>query len=201
VFRWLYNNGQAKDLGAFKAWVEAERWGGGNERIHLAGGRYDVVPGWFGFTADFDHTAKTCDCGFERLQTWSAPVMPRVNQGALFGMGNDHKERANTIFAIVSALAAIAILAWGMRRGPAREKWLMVSLGLILAGTIGNFYDRVVFSGVRDFLYFYIIDWPVFNVADCCLVAGAGLLLFQACFGPRPTENPQQLPGEIEAKG
>ena len=42
-------------------------------------------------------------------------------------------------------------------------------------------YDRVVFQGVRDFLYWYYkIDWPVFNIADCCLVCGAGLLLAQA---------------------
>ena len=116
--------------------------------------------------------------------------MPRVNHGALFGMGGDHKGTANGIFATVSAVAAVAILVWGMRRNTAREKWLMVALGLILGGTLGNFYDRVVFNGVRDFLYFYVIDWPVFNVADCCLVVGAGLLLVQAIFPPAPIEEP-----------
>jgi len=55
-----------------------------------------------------------------------------------------------------------------------------MALGLILAGTLGNLYDRVVFGGVRDFLFFYYINWPVFNVADCCLVCGAFLLLIQA---------------------
>jgi signal peptidase II len=49
-----------------------------------------------------------------------------------------------------------------------------------LAGTLGNLYDRLVFGGVRDFLHFYWFQWPVFNVADCCLVCGAGLLLIQA---------------------
>ena len=42
-------------------------------------GSYDVVPKWFMLTAQFDPSAKTCECGFEPLQTWSAPVMPRVN--------------------------------------------------------------------------------------------------------------------------
>jgi lipoprotein signal peptidase len=46
----------------------------------------------------------------------------------------------------------------------------------------------VVFGGVRDFLYFYLIDWPVFNVADSCLVVGALLLLAQAVLGKSKDE-------------
>ena len=69
----------------------------------------------------------------------------------------------------------------------------MAALGLILGGTIGNLYDRLVFGGVRDFLYFYKIEWPVFNVADCCLVVGAALLLVQAVF-VAPQEEQQPAP-------
>jgi signal peptidase II len=104
-------------------------------------------------------------------------------------MGGEHKGRANGVFAVVSLIAAVAIVVWGMRRNTAREKWLMAALGLILGGTIGNLYDRLIFNGVRDFLYFYAIEWPVFNVADCCLVVGAGLLLVQAVFAPAPVEK------------
>src|SRR5262249_62332155 len=53
---------------------------------------------------------------------------------------------------------------------------------------LGNLFDRVVFGGVRDFLYFYLIDWPVFNLADSCLVVGALLLLMQAVFGKSKDE-------------
>ena len=45
-----------------------------------------------------------------------------------------------------------------------------------------------MFGGVRDFLYFYLIDWPVFNVADCGLVCGAGLLMWQA-FTTKPEKK------------
>ena len=59
---------------------------------------------------------------------------------------------------------------------------------------IGNPLDttvavhRLIFGGVRDFLYWHYkneFSWPVFNIADCCLVCGAFLLLAQA-FWSRP---------------
>jgi lipoprotein signal peptidase len=177
VFRWLYNDGQPATEYPY------EPQGNGNS--------YDVVKHWFKLIAQFDPSAPLCDCGFSGLQTWSAPVMPRVNQGALFGMGGEHRGLANNVFTGISFLAAVAILVWGMQRKTARELWLMAALGLILGGTVGNLYDRLLFHGVRDFLYFYAIEWPVFNVADCCLVVGAGLLLVQAIFvSPPPEEAP-----------
>lgn len=171
VFRWLYHDGQ--------------------------GGSVVVVPGWFELIAQFDPATPVCDCGvLSRLQTWSGPTMPRVNHGALWGIGGSQKGTANGFFAAVSVVAAASILVWGTRRGPAREKWLSAALGLILGGTVGNFYDRVVFNGVRDFLHFTYIEWPVFNVADCCLVVGAALLLIQAVFVAPPGEHPAGAEGE-----
>lgn len=193
VFRWLYNDHAPVADGRFEAWVTAKDWHGGHD-VFLSGGRYNLIDGWFGLIAQFDVSAQPCDCALRPLQTWSAPLLPRVNHGALFGMGGQHKEQANTVFAVVSLLAAVAITVWGMQRRMAREKVLMVALGLILGGTLGNLYDRVVFTGVRDFLYFYYIDWPVFNVADCCLVVGAGLLLLQAVFVRPPAELPRPAP-------
>lgn len=154
-------------------------------------GTCEVVEGWFCFIAQFDPELKPCDCAFAKLQTLSAPVLPRVNHGALFGMGSSQKGNANGFFLAVSFLAAGAILIWGTREGPSRDWWFSAALGLILGGTLGNLYDRVVFNGVRDFLYFYKIDWPVFNVADCCLVVGAGMLLVSAVFTPASAEPKQ----------
>ena len=171
MFKWLYKDGQF---------------------ANHTGNESDVVPGWFKFIAQFDPTTPTSSTpAVNGLQTWSAPMMPRVNHGALFGIGGEQKGTANGLFALVSVAAAVAIVVWGTRRHTARERGLMVALGLILGGTIGNLYDRLVFGGVRDFLYFYKIEWPVFNVADCCLVVGAGVLLVQALFvAPAPEQPP-----------
>jgi signal peptidase II len=93
------------------------------------------------------------------------------------------------VFAVVSVLAAAAIVIWALRPATARDGLLCTALGLILGGTLGNLYDRAVFGGVRDFLHFYWFEWPVFNVADCCLVFGAGLLLIQAVWA-KPATDP-----------
>lgn len=116
--------------------------------------------------------------------------IPHVNHGALFGFLRNYKSLANGLFALISLLAAIAIVLWSCQRATARDLWLCIALGLILGGTLGNFYDRLFFNGVRDFLHWnYLFDWPVFNIADCCLVVGACLLLVQAFLVPQPDTN------------
>ena len=174
MFRWLYQD-------------SVETYDGGRR------GEAEVVTGWFRFTAEFDGSVPPCDCSFSGLQTWSAPLMPRVNHGALFGMGGQHKGGANQIFALISLFAAGGICVWATWKSTAADGWLCAALGLILGGTIGNLYDRIVFNGVRDFLYFYKIEWPVFNVADCCLVVGAGMLLAHAFLFP-PVEEKAEAP-------
>ena len=122
-----------------------------------------------------------------RFERTPEGLVPHVNKGALFGWLSNHQNLANGGFAVVSLLAAVAIAYWSFQKATVRDPWLCSALGLILAGTLGNLYDRVVFDGVRDFLHWnYLFDWPVFNFADCCLVCGAFLLLIQA-FGTQPS--------------
>jgi signal peptidase II len=186
-YRWLFVSlatfalvsDQATKYGMFK-WLHG-----------VPGNEVEVVPGWFRVTAQFDHSVTPSDNGFVRsLQTWSAPDLPHVNKGALFGIGGAQKELANWLFAAVSFVAAVAITIWATRKNVASDGWLCAALGLIMGGAVGNCYDRLVFHGVRDFLYFYKIEWPVFNVADCGLVVGTTMLLLQAVFGKQPTPAP-----------
>jgi len=125
------------------------------------------------------------------LQAWNGPVLPYVNHGALFGLGQEYQKYANSLFAIVSVIAAVAILGWSLRKSSCHDRILCIALGLILAGTLGNLFDRVVFGGVRDFMHYdHWFNWPVFNVADCFLVTGAGLLLLQAFLTPAKEKTP-----------
>lgn len=160
-------------------------------------GQYEVVPGVFRLVAEFTGQRPDPANWLAPLQGWGTDVLPRVNHGALFGMFRDYQHLANGVFALISILAGLAIVWWSARGSTARDGWLCAALGLILAGTLGNLYDRAVFGGVRDFLYFYWIEWPVFNVADCCLVCGAFLLLLQA-FCSRPAAQPGSTPAVPE---
>ncbi len=172
----------------------------------------DLVPGAFHLTTQFTAKRDLGDGLLGSLRTLAGPVLPHVNgpvlphvnNGALFGLGRD----ANGLFALVSIGAALAILCWSALPAGARDRFLAVALGLILAGTLGTLYDRIVFDGVRDFLHWdYLVDWPVFNLADCCLVCGAFLLLVQAFWSqPEPYGRRQAaaavagMPDVIEAK-
>jgi lipoprotein signal peptidase len=163
---------QLTKYGVF-AWLQPQ--GAGDTQ-----GRRQIVPDAFELLAQFNRVG---DVG-------GSDLAPKVNQGALFGLGGEYGYLANGIFAAVSIVAALAIIYWSARRSTARDLSLCAALGLILAGTLGNLYDRLVFDGVRDFLHFYWFEWPVFNVADCCLVCGAFLLLAQALWNqPAPKEQ------------
>ena len=52
-----------------------------------------------------------------------------------------------------------------------------VSCAFIIAGGIGNMIDRVLFGEVTDFIYFKLIDFAIFNVADSFVCIGAGMLV------------------------
>jgi signal peptidase II len=112
-----------------------------------------------------------------------------LNHGAVFGIGDGQR----WIFILFTIMASAAgVWAFARMTGP-REHWAHLGLGLVLAGGLGNLYDRIVFGAVRDFLHMlprwhlpFGWRWPgggaevfpwVFNVADVSLLAGMGVLL------------------------
>lgn len=107
-------------------------------------------------------------------------IIPRVldlryttNSGGAFGLG----QSAPWLFAGATVAVAIAIVVASFRL---TRTSIAVSLGLILGGALGNLTDRLAngsgfLSGrVVDFVDLHV--WPVFNVADSAIVAGALLL-------------------------
>lgn len=105
------------------------------------------------------------------------------NSGALWGFGRS-LPHSSAIFAALSVLAAGAILYYLFVRGGASDLRLTVALGLIMAGAMGNCYDRVALGHVRDFVHFHVdpinFNCAIFNFADNMLVAGAVILMLAA---------------------
>lgn len=112
-----------------------------------------------------------------------------LNPGALFGMGGGW----GRVFAGLSIAAALGIPIWLFVYRAAASLWLTVSLSLIMAGVLGNLYDRLGFwvgpgmkaawrSSVRDWILFRYgeYSWPNFNIADSLLVCGAAMLFWCA---------------------
>lgn len=127
----------------------------------------------------------------------SKPILPFnllhlqlvINRGAVFGLGSD-KRIFFIVFTIVAIVAGLFVFG---RFTQQRHRMAHIALGLILAGGLGNLYDRIAFGVVRDFLHMlpnwnlpFSWRWPggapsvfpwVFNVADVLLLIGIGLLM------------------------
>ena len=63
-----------------------------------------------------------------------------------------------------------------------KDKTFRFGLILIVAGGIGNIIDRFLLGHVRDFIYFELIDFPVFNIADSCLTIGCVLVIIYVIY-------------------
>lgn len=103
-----------------------------------------------------------------------------VNQGAVFGIGQGRR----TLFVAVS-LAAVVFLLWLFAHS-GRQRFYQVILGMLLAGVLGNLYDRLALGYVRDMIHMLffgrdVFPW-IFNVADVLLCTGVFLMLLHSVF-------------------
>lgn len=109
-------------------------------------------------------------------------LIHRMNTGMAFSLLVD----APTVLTIIAAGASIGLIVLNHRlRAPGVLPRLV--LGLLLGGAIGNLIDRLRFGAVTDFVYFRLINFPAFNVADSALTIGvilAAWLMSRAPSGP-----------------
>lgn len=101
------------------------------------------------------------------------------NRGAAFGLFQNQQMLFVTIAVIFSGLAV-----WFLTKIPDTKRFipLKICVILLISGAVGNVIDRMSHKFVIDFISFSLIDFPVFNVADCYVVIAcilfAGLVLF-----------------------
>lgn len=101
------------------------------------------------------------------------------NKGAAFGMLQNQK-----IFFVFIAVLFIAAIVFVLIKAPNENKYikLHILLSLICAGAIGNMIDRLRLDYVVDFIYFSLINFPIFNVADICVTVSTILLIIMILF-------------------
>lgn len=101
------------------------------------------------------------------------------NHGAAFSLLQDA-----TVFFLIVALAALAAIALILHRMPRTRAFLLprILLVCIAAGALGNLIDRMMLGYVRDFIYFSLINFPVFNVADIYVTVSVALLMVLMLF-------------------
>lgn len=96
------------------------------------------------------------------------------NRGAAFGM----MQGKQGFFFIIAAIVIIVVF-YLLYKMPSERKYLpfTICLFLLISGAAGNMIDRLLQGYVVDFLYFKLINFPIFNVADCYVVVSTALLM------------------------
>lgn len=113
------------------------------------------------------------------LASWLTPILSLThitNTGAVFGLFQGMSD----LFSIV-AIIVIGLILLYYRHFSKEPKVLHVALGLQVGGALGNLVDRLVRGAVVDFIdlnFWPLHHWPIFNLADTCIVVGVVMLLF-----------------------
>ncbi|WP_343209085.1 signal peptidase II [Anaerolentibacter hominis] len=102
-----------------------------------------------------------------------------TNSGAAWGMLEDRI----WLFVLIT-LAALVLLGIIYFRLPAQRKFVPIQIILlfIVSGAVGNLIDRVSYHYVVDFLYLELIDFPIFNLADCYVTMSIAVLVILMIF-------------------
>lgn len=93
-------------------------------------------------------------------------------------------------FAIVTFIA-VPVCLWLLWKNRNGSRFYSLGLGLIIAGALGNFIDRVRLGYVVDMFRTEFINFPIFNVADMCLTVGVVIVFIYAIFEERFERKPK----------
>ena len=108
------------------------------------------------------------------------------NPGVSYGLFPQGTDVGRWALVAISILASLGLALWLTR---AASRLVAISVGLVLAGAIGNAIDRGIYGAVIDFVYLHSPDrsltWYVFNLADAWIVVGVAGLLYDSLFGAR----------------
>ncbi len=118
------------------------------QHVPMTGGGVEFIPGFIGF--------------------WRTD-----NGGAAWGFLEGHTWLLLSLTAVIMLVCVALLLKYGLK-----NKLLFWAITLVLSGGVGNLIDRIFRGGkVVDFIHLEFMEFPMFNIADCTIVIGAGLLI------------------------
>ncbi len=102
------------------------------------------------------------------------------NTGAAFSFLNSASGWQHFVLGGLALVVAIYIL-FSLAQSSRHQYWQNIAFCLILAGALGNAWDRILYSHVIDFINFHLGEWhfAIFNVADSAICVGAFMLIVQ----------------------
>ncbi len=105
-------------------------------------------------------------------------------------------------FLFLITLAVLVFTVYALIKMPVSRRFLplTVCLNMLASGAIGNMVDRVSNGYVVDFLYFSLIDFPIFNVADIYVTTSAAAFLILMLWFYKEEELEIFSPGKKEAE-
>jgi signal peptidase II len=107
------------------------------------------------------------------------------NHGAAFGI-----LPGKQFFLIAVSLIVASGVAWFLYKERPKDHLSLAALGLLMAGTIGNLYNRMFLGYVVDFIDLNF--WPTFNIADMAINVGVALLVWQVFCTEKAMSRPQK---------
>ena len=112
------------------------------------------------------------------------------NTGAAFSFLEQADGWQEWLFKAIAVGVSVSLIIWQFKI-TTKHLWLKTALALIIGGTLGNLYDRVIFHKVIDFLDFYFRQWhyPIFNIADSAICVGAIMLIIDIMRKERKTKS------------
>lgn len=111
------------------------------------------------------------------------------NEGIAFGLFSFDKSNLYNILTLIIFLVIFTVLVMIIKS----EGIKRYSLLMIFGGALGNFYDRVVYKAVPDFIDLHIgeFHWFIFNIADIFITIGVIFMVLYELFGNSKDYNEQ----------
>ena len=133
--------------------------------------------------AILDQAAKLFAAGLlQRVDTY--PLWENVfhltyveNKGAGWGIFSDH----TWLLTVATIIVIVAAVSYVVVKRP-KDRLFLTAFTFMIGGAVGNLVDRARQGFVIDFFDFTLIDFPVFNIADCFITVGAAIFVIYVIF-------------------